>query len=166
MNQQLIVSRIVVVVSLIATTGLVHAQSNFSGSWAFRDQQSISGTLYSNGSPKSVAIAQDSKTISITKVTAGNDSDVTSTETVSFDGKPTETTTASKRKKSITCQWSADKKTFTEIALVFDATDSTKLYFRTTDAWSLDNGKLVLDRKAENQSNGEVWESKATYDKK
>jgi hypothetical protein len=153
-------------VCIFAGIPLIHAQTDFSGSWTFKIQESISGNLYSNGSPKSVLIEQDAKAISITKVTAGSDGDVTTTETVSFNGQPFATTTASKRKKAITGQWSTDKKSFTEIALVFDATDSTKLYFRTTDTWSFENGALMLDRKAENQSNGEIWESRAIYDKR
>jgi len=155
-----------VIISLVASMTKVQAQTNLSGSWAFKEQQSVSGTLYSNGSPKTVLVEQDAKAISITKVTAGSDSDVTSTETVSFNGQPFVTATPSKHKKTITGQWSTDKKSFTEITLVFDATDSSKLYFRTTDTWSLDGSELVLDRKAENQANGEIWESKATYNKK
>ena len=165
MHQHLILSRIVVVVSLVAVTGRGHAQTNLSGSWTFKDQQAITGTLYSNGSPKSVTIVQGAGSIQITKVTAGDGGDVTTSETITFDGQPFQTTTASKRKKTTAGQWSSDKITFTEIALVYDASDSTKLYFRTTDTWFLENGELVLDRKAENQANGEIWESKAVYDK-
>jgi hypothetical protein len=157
--------QLAVIVSLLASAE-VQAQVNLSGSWALKEQQSISGTLYANGSPKTLLIQQDANAISITKVTASSDGDVTTTETVAFDGKPMQTTTASKRKKVITGQWSSDKKSFIEIALLFDASDSTTLFFRTTDSWSLDNGSLILDRKAENQANGEIWESKATYEKR
>jgi hypothetical protein len=152
-------------VTLLACT-TVQAQVNLSGSWALKDQQSVSGTLYANGSPKTVVIQKETKSILIEKVTAGNDSDVTTTEIVSLDGAPTATTTASGRKKIITGQWSSDQNTFIEVSLVYEAADSTKLYFRTTDSWSLENGSLLLDRKAENQANGEIWESKATYDKR
>jgi hypothetical protein len=156
---------VAVMVGLLACFG-VQGQINLSGSWAFKEQQSVFGTLYANGSPKTVVIQQEADAISLTKITASTGSDVTTTETVTFDGKPAESTTASKRKKLITGSWSSDKKSFIEMALVYDAVDSTKLFFRTTDTWSLDNGSLILDRKAENQANGEIWESKATYDKR
>ena len=153
---------------LIAVFVGIHAasaQTDLSGTWTFKDQASVSGNLYSNGSPKTVTIKQDLKTITIEKVTAGGSGDVSSTETVAFNGTPFETTTASHKKKAITGEWSGDKKSFAEIVLVYDATDSTKLSFKTTDVWSLDSGELMLDRKAENQANGEIWESKARYNK-
>jgi preprotein translocase subunit SecF len=40
-----------------------------------------------------------------------------------------------------------------------------KLDFKNTDTWTLGTDKLILDRKNENYTNGETWESKATYEK-
>lgn len=141
------------------------AQTDLSGTRIFKGQQSVSGNLYSNGSPKSVSIKQDAGNITLSKTTAGNAGDVTSTETVAFNGQTFETITPSKRKKTITGSWDKDKKTFTEITHLYDATDSTKLFHTVTDSWTMQNGQLILDRKDENASNNEVWESKATYDK-
>ena len=159
-------SKIILLILVLSSVGhFVHAQTDFSGSWTFKGQESVSGQLYSNGSPKQVSIKQDSKAIVISKVIAGKDGDLTTTETVSLDGQPTEKITASKRKRTITGQWSNSKNSLIEITQLYDPTDSTKLTYKTTDVWILENGRLLLDRKAENLGNGEIWESKATYEK-
>jgi hypothetical protein len=152
-------------ISIVAGMGVATAQTDFSGSWIVKGQESVSGKLYSNGSPKSLTIKQDDKNIILTKTTAGQDGDVTSTETFGFDGQPYEMTTPSKRKKVMTGTWSSDKKSLTEIVQFYNATDSNKLFHLVTDVWSLEGGELVLDRKDENKENGEIWESKATYNK-
>jgi hypothetical protein len=146
----------------------VFAQTDFSGSWKFVNQESVSGNLYSNGSPKTISITQTKTNISIEKITAtGDGKDVTLTDMVSFDGKASETITTSKRKKVIVGEWSADKKTFTETVNIYSLTDVGKVDHKVTDIYSLsdDDKTLSLDRKDENGVNGEVWESVATYEK-
>jgi hypothetical protein len=46
-------------------------------------------------------------------------------------------------------------------------TDPGKMDYMVTDIYSLNNSgtSLSLDRKDENNTNGEVWESIATYEK-
>ena len=39
-----------------------------------------------------------------------------------------------------------------------------KVEIKYTDMYHIENDQLVLVRKAENMVNGEVWESKSTYD--
>jgi hypothetical protein len=157
----------IILISLVAfcSTRGIMAQTGLSGSWAFSDQQSISGKLYSNGSPKSVTIVVDNQSFLISKVISGKDSDISVTDTLTVDGKPFSAVTPSGRKKIITARWSADKKTLTEVTSIFDAADPTKLLYVIKDSWSLEFGSLVLDRKAEDHTNGENWESKAIYDR-
>jgi hypothetical protein len=142
------------------------AQTNYSGTWLLKDQKSISGQLYSNGVPKQMTITQTGDVITIDKTTAGADgTDVKSTETLGTDDKPFVTTTPAKRKKLVTIKWDTDGKGFTEIANLYSAADNTKLEFIYTDMFTLEDAKLILIRKAENLMNGEVWQSKSTYDK-
>ncbi len=44
---------------------------DFSGTWNFTEQESISGKLYSNGSPKSFKITQSATQTIIEQTTAG-----------------------------------------------------------------------------------------------
>jgi hypothetical protein len=156
---------ILVALALVGAVNGVMAQTDFSGSWVFKTQESVSGNLYANGSPKSVAIKQAKSSITMDKTTAGQNGDVTTTETVGFDGKITEMKTVSGRKKTITGSWSPDKYGFTEVTLIYDKTDTAKLFHTVTDVWTIQGGQLQLDRKDENHDNGEIWESKAIYDK-
>lgn len=142
------------------------AQTDFSGTWVFKDQQSISGNLYSNGVPKQITITQADKSMIIEKITAvGDGADATATDTLKFDGKPFKSITASKRNKATTLAWDASKNSFITIATAFNPTEKTKADFKTTDTWSIENDQLVMIRKSENFTNGEVWESKGIYEK-
>jgi len=152
--------------ALLLTTAAFAQKTDFSGNWSFTEQSSISGKLYSNGSPKAIKITLTATAITLEKTSAGASGDVTTSETVSLDGKPFETVTpTTKRKKVITIAWSSNS-ALTEIASLYNATDPAKLDFKTTDTYTVENGELVLDRKTENFTNGETWESKANYSKK
>jgi len=140
-------------------------QTDFSGTWVFGDQQSISGNLYSDVSPTQMKVTQKGDEIVIEKTTSAGNGDVTTNETLTFDGKPFQTTTSSGRKKRITIKWSDDQKILTEITALFSTLDNGKEDYRITDRWSLENGKLVLLRKDENLIIGEVLEVKLFYDK-
>lgn len=149
---------------LLFATALWAQKSDFSGSWMFVSQESISGRLYANGSPNQITLRQNDHSIQIEKKTAGNGSDITVAETLPFDGKPVQTTTSSKKKKIILLKWGDDGKSFTESADIY-GDDGGKVAFKYTDAYSLIDGKLVLIRKVENTSNGESWQSRAIYQK-
>jgi hypothetical protein len=152
--------------SFLLTSLTTIAQTDFSGTWDLQDQQSISGTLYSNGSPKQLVITQKDKSIFIQKTSTNTDGkDYTTVDTLTFDGKPFRSTTLSKKYKETTFTWNDSKDGFTTIGTAFNPADKTKADMKTTDRWSIENDQLVLIRKAENFTNGEVWESKALYSK-
>lgn len=137
---------------------------DFSGNWQFKEQESISGKLYSNGSPKVVKITQSAGQVVIESTTAGQNGDITSSVTLAFDGKPAELKTSSGKRKVLTLNWNGTS-SFTTVASVYNLTDTQKLDFKTTDTYTIEGGSLVLQRKAENFTNSEVWESKAYYEK-
>lgn len=137
---------------------------DFTGNWNFTEQESISGKLYSNGSPKSFKITQSTAQVIIEQTTAGANGDVTSSTTLSFDGKPFETKTSTGRKRIVTIAWNGTAG-YTTVTTTYDLADPTKMYFKTTDIYTMDDKGIVLQRKAENFTNGEVWESKAYYEK-
>ncbi len=158
-------SRIILAATLLFSASFSFAQTrDFSGTWNFTEQESISGKLYSNGSPKSFKITQSTNQVIIEQVTAGSNGDITSSTTLGFDGKLFETKTGTGRKKVITLVWNGTTG-YTTVTSIYNAADPTKLEFKTTDIYAMDDKGLVLQRKAENFMNGEVWESKAYYDK-
>jgi len=139
-------------------------QDNFSGTWQFKNQQSVSGNLYANGSPKQVTINQNNS-LAIALVMNYGAQDTTITEVFSSTAKPFETKTAMGRRDIITLKWADNHSNFTVISLIYDLNDPAKLDFRDTDIWKISDGQLILDRKSENFTNGETWESTATYTK-
>jgi hypothetical protein len=149
---------------LFLCSNTVLAQTNFTGAWNFKEQESISGNLYGNGSPSKVTITINGSDQKMDYLTSDGQNDIPTSETFT-GGKTFETKTKAGRKKVVVLTWSADKNTFTEISSIYSLTDANKLDFKNTDVWTLADGKLILDRKNENFTNGETWESKATYEK-
>lgn len=146
-------------------SGLAYAQSpSLTGTWNFKSQESISGNLYANGSPSKVTISINGADQKMDYLTSDGQNDVPSSE-IFTGGEPFETKTPMGRKKVVVLTRSADKSSFTEVSSIYSPTDASKLDFKNTDVWTLSDGKLVLDRKKENYTNGETWESKAIYEK-
>lgn len=157
---------LITVIFFTCNTTLLAQRADFSGNWMLKDLQSISGKLYFNGVPKQMKVTQRPIEITIGKITDnGKGENITSSEIIEFNGKPFETTSVSQRKKVITIKWSNDQKSFTETSNIFSAVDTTKLEFTITDRWNLEVGKLIMIRRNQNFTNGEVWESKAVYEK-
>jgi hypothetical protein len=166
MNKINSIFKVVSILFLVCLAATAYSQkADFSGDWIFKDQQSISGKLYSNGVPKEIKATQKTDAITLEKTTAGANGDVTITETVPFDGKPFETLTASKKKKTVMITWDPSQKSLTETIQIYSPADTNKVDHKDTDTWSLEDGNLVLTRKDENFTNGETWEEKAVYGK-
>ena len=160
--------RMLSVLTALLLTSIVFAQkTDFSGNWTLKDQKSISGTLYSNGVPKQIKVSQTKDNLTLESTTPNaQGQDITTTEKLAFTGEKFETTTASKRKKSVALAWDKEDKTLTHTADLSQTTDTNKVEIRYTDTWSIEDGKkLIMLRKAENFVNGEVWESKGIYQK-
>lgn len=139
--------------------------TDFTGTWNFKDQESISGNLLDNGSPTQMKVAQGKLSMVIGKITEGGNVNTTTEDTVGFDGKPFETIAPSGRRKSMTLKWSDDRKSFSETTRIFSVLDTGKLEYIVTDRWTMEGKTLVFVRKDENLMMGEIWESKAYYDK-
>ena len=83
------------------TTAFAQKTSAFSGNWNFKNQESISGQLYSNGVPSKINISEAKDNLTLEKVTASGDGqEITTTEILPVNGKSFETVTSSKRKKT------------------------------------------------------------------
>jgi hypothetical protein len=125
-----------------------NAQANFSGTWTFAEQESVSGNLYNNGNPKSLAVKQEKETIAIETTTVGAEGkDNIVKVDMLFGGKASERTTASGRLVKNSIVWSADKTSFVQTTEVYNAQDKTKLEYKNTDTWSIYFCKMLLQRK-------------------
>jgi hypothetical protein len=154
-----------IIIVLICSLNKVLAQTfDFSGTWIFQSQESLSGKLYGNGSPKQIKLSTMKNAIIIESITAGATADDDLNVTVPLDGKPMETVKNGKL-KTVTSIKNFNGKSFTETTAYYFVSDLTKVVYKNTDGISLEDGKLILDRKSENFTNSETWESKATYEK-
>jgi len=87
--------------------------SNFSGDWTLNESKSDMGQ-FANFVPRKIKVDQKTDSITISKTSSGfNGEDVTQTETLSYDGKDTESTIFENSKRKAKAQWSDDGKTLT-----------------------------------------------------
>jgi hypothetical protein len=140
-------------------------KANFSGSWKLNESKSELGE-FGRFVPKKVKAEQKEDAITISKTTASFDGgdDVTITETLTFDGKTTETTVFGTAKRKSTAKWSEDGKSLAiSYSLDFDINGET-MTITGTETWSLTNeGKLSLSTKSVSPQ-GER-STKAVFDK-
>jgi hypothetical protein len=119
---------------------------------------------------KKIKAEQKADAITIAKTTSGFDggADVTRTETLTFDGKTTESTITggfgtSKRKATI--KWSADEKSFViSYSMEFQGNDGP-VEIKGTETWTLsEDGKTLTSQTNSSSPQGE-FSVKAVYDK-
>ena len=140
---------------------------SFTGTWDLVDQQNISGNLYSNGVPKQMVIIQRSDSIIIKRLsTDQSGDDIIAIDSISFEGRPFETISISKRKKFVSANWNNKKDELTVTGKFYNLTDLTRLEYIITDTWALEGGSLSMVRVNKNLINDEEWESRSIYEKR
>jgi hypothetical protein len=141
-------------------------RSNFSGTWKLNSSKSEMGN-FGRFAAHTVKADQKDDAITIAKTSPsfnGGD-DVTVTETLSYDGKETETTVFGNSKRKSTARWSDDGKTFTiSYTLMLDFNGQTN-EIKGTETWTLsDDGKTLTVQNHSTSSQGER-STKAVYEK-
>lgn len=149
---------------LFAFTTKVY-KANFSGDWKLNESKSDLGQ-FGRFAVKSIKADQKDESISISRTQASfNGDDMTTTETLSFDGKETETTIFENSKRKSTAKWSDDGKNLTiNYTLLLDFNGQTT-EIKGTETWTLsDDGKNLTVQINSSSPQGEFsW--KAVYDK-
>jgi hypothetical protein len=131
--------------------------ANFSGEWKLNESKSEMGQ-FANIVPLKIKAEQKADSITITKTSTSFDGDEYSvTETLSFDGKETQTTIppgSSTRKAS--AKWSDDGQTLTiTYTLMLDFNGQTT-EIKGTEVWALsDEGKTLSTTNSSSSSFGE-----------
>lgn len=156
-------------VALIAAAFLlsfttVADKANFSGSWKLNEGKSELGE-FGRFIARKVKAEQKDDAITISKTAPSfNGDDVTTTETLTFDGKTTESTVFGNSKKKTTAKWSDDGKSLAiSYSIDFERNGETTT-ITGTETWSLSaEGQLVLSNKSVSPQ-GER-STKAVFDK-
>lgn len=151
------------IILLAFTTRPDHA--NFSGEWKLNEGKSDLGqfasfavrTIKANQTNDSIAIARTSPSF--------NGGDYTANETLTFDGKQSESTLFGNSKKKASAKWSADGQTLIiTYTLVLDFNGQTN-EVSGTEKWTLaDGGKTLVAENNSTSSFGDLA-TKAIYEK-
>jgi hypothetical protein len=157
-------------VCLLATAFLfsftkVADKANFSGSWKLNEGKSELGD-FGRFTAKKIKVEQKDDAIAISKTAASrNGEDVTTSETLTFDGKTSETTVFGSSKKKSTAKWSDDGKTLTiSYNIAFERNGET-VEIAGTETWTLaDEGKTLSLQTVTTSQQGER-KTKGIYDK-
>lgn len=125
------------------------------------------GQFGARGASGKVVIEQKADAVSFTKTSASfTGEEVTATETLTSNGKESETTVFGTAKKKSTLQWAADGKTFTiTFSIVFER-NGQSFNLNGIETWSLyAEGKSLSVQTALTTPQGDIT-TKAAYDKK
>jgi hypothetical protein len=143
------------------------APINFSGSWKLNEGKSELGDFGARGAAKSIKVEQKDDAITINRVSTNrNGEETTRTETLTFDGKATESTGGfgnSKRKS--TAKWSDDGKTLVvSYTITFDRNGETT-EISGTETWTeSDDGQTITLKTHSSGGRGDI-NTTAVYDK-
>ena len=158
---------LVIVSSLLLSFNIKADRTNFSGDWALNESKSEMGQ-YANIVPKKIKVDQKNDSITISKTaTSFTGEDYTVTETLSFDGKETQSTVppgSSTRKAS--AKWSDDGQILTiTYTLMLDFNGQTT-EIKGTETWTPgDGGKTISVQNSSSSSFGDNT-FKGFYEKK
>ncbi len=139
-------------------------KANFSGDWKLNEDKSELGN-FGRFAARSIKVEQKTDAIVITKTSPSfNGGDpVVSDETLTFDGKESETTVFGGSKKKSTAKWSDDGQTMTVSYSILFERDGQSSEFKGTETWSLKDGMLSVVTLS-NSPRGETT-TKALYGK-
>jgi hypothetical protein len=140
-------------------------RANFSGEWKLNESKSDLGQ-FAQFATRAIKTDQKDNDITINRTAPGFDGgDVTTAETLSFDGKETETTVFGNSKRKATAKWSDDGNTLTvNYVLNLDFNGQT-FDVKGNEIWTVsDDGKTLTVQTNASSPQGDLA-AKAVYDK-
>ncbi len=141
-------------------------QTNFSGTWALNESKSELGQFGGRAAPSKMTVDQKGNDVTFTRTgTSPDGNSVSTTETITGDGKVSETTLSNAGKKSSTLKWAADGTTFTINSTISIDANGQAFTVTVVENWSLSaDGKTLTLDDALTTPQGDI-NIKAVYDK-
>ena len=143
-------------------------RANFSGSWALNEGKSDFGERGARFATKALKVEQKGDAITISRTTPsfqGGD-DVTTTETLGFDGKEVQGTGFGGSVRKAALKWATDGQSLSISSTTTGERNGQAFSFSATETWTLgDGGKSLTVTTVRTTQQGEVT-TKAAYDKK
>ncbi|HEY6502617.1 MAG TPA: hypothetical protein VIZ28_01460 [Chitinophagaceae bacterium] len=152
-------------VALLLSFTTIADRANFSGDWKLDESKSELGD-FGGRVARSFKIEQKENEITITRTTPGfNGGDpVTTTVTLTYDGKVTESEGFGGSKRKSTAKWSDDGSTLTINTTTSFERDGQTNEFKSTEAWTISKDGLLSVVAHSNSPRGEST-TKAIYKK-
>ena len=140
-------------------------RANFSGSWALNQGKSELGQRARAATQIKAEQTDDAITISKTTPSFQGGDDVTTTETLGFDGKEVQSTGAGGSVRKATLKWADDGQSFVISSTTTMDRNGQTFTFSGTETWTLgDGGKSLTVTAVRTTQQGDVT-TKAVYDK-
>jgi hypothetical protein len=160
------ISSLLVVSAFVCAFTQPAAVTNFSGTWALNEGKSELGQGGGRGVASKIVAEQKADAIGLTKTSKNfQGEEVTASETLSFDGKESESIVFGTAKKRSTLKWAADTQTFTISSTINVDRGGQSMEFKASETWSLAaDGKTLSVQTSFSTPNGDIT-TKAVYDK-
>lgn len=140
-------------------------RSDFSGDWKLNESKSDLGQM-AQFATRAIKAEQKDNAISISRTAPGFDGgDATSAETLSFDGKETETTVLGNSKRKASAKWSDDGNALTVNYILNLDFNGQAFEVKGTETWTLSSDGKTLTVQTNAASPQGDLASKAVYDK-
>jgi hypothetical protein len=149
---------------LLSFTGMAD-RANFSGEWKL-DEGKSELAEFANFAPRIIKITQTADSVIISKTAPSfNGENVTTSETLSYDGKQTKTTFAGTSTRTASAKWSDDGQALTiTYVLMLDFNGQTT-EIKGTEVWTLaDGGATLVSQNSSSSSFGDM-KAKGIYKK-
>jgi len=140
-------------------------RTNFTGAWKLNESKSELGQ-FAQFAVRTIKADQKEESITVTRTSPSfNGDEMTISETLSYDGKETETTVFENSKRKSTAKWSDDGNTLTVKYVLLLEFNGQSMEIKGTEAWTLSaDGKALTVQINSSSPQGE-FSSKAVYDK-
>jgi hypothetical protein len=161
---------LLVIPTLLLSFAIMPDKSKFGGSWNLNESKSELGDFGARFSAKKIKVDQKDDAITIAKTMPGfnGGEDQVRTETLTFDGKATETTNTGgfgTSKRKATLKWSADEKSFVITQNTVFEGQNGPIEINGTETWTLGTDGKTLTAETHNSSPQGEYTVKAVYDK-
>ena len=140
-------------------------KTNFTGNWKLNESKSDLGQ-FAQFAVRTIKADQQQDSIRVTRTSPSfNGDDMTISETLTYDGKETETTVFENSKRKSTAKWSDDgQKLNVNYTLLLDF-NGQSMEIKGTEAWTLSTDGKTLTVQISSSSPQGDFSSKAVYDK-
>lgn len=169
MNNSFLKTLLLVLIAPVILFSFMKAplRANFSAEWTLNEAKSELGDFGSRFAARKIQVEQKEDAITIAKTGPSfTGEDVTNTETLSFDGKQSETTVFGTSKKKSTLKWADDGQSFVITYTIFFDFNGEISEIKGTETWIMAaDGKSFTSQIASVGPQGE-FSMKGAYEKK